>query len=174
MVLSPWDIFIHIWRDDHRAYNPFQRGRSKAPTRPWFMLAKLCYNHLWFQNVPSPKSEACSHQQSPASAPDNQEPTLCVRGSACSGHFPPVESHPACPVSAALLSIMFSGSGPMVASVRASLLSMAEGCSWVWRDTLTHGRTPSCVHSWALVNKVATVLLHCPPPGHYPRLEWQG
>ena len=85
-----------------------------------------------------------------------------------------------CPVSASLLSVVFSGPVHVVASVRASLLSVAEGCSWVWRDTLTH-RTPSCVHSWATVNRVATVLLHKFPGGHvlspsrhYLRLEWQG
>ena len=34
---------------------------------------------------------------SPRPAPDHQEPTLRVCGSACSARFPSVESHPVCP-----------------------------------------------------------------------------
>ena len=61
-------------------------------------------NSRTFHHLSQKKS--CPHQQSPPSpplAPDNQEPTLCVCGSACSGRFPSVESHPVCPsVSASL------------------------------------------------------------------------
>ena len=59
-----------------------------------------------FRALSSPQKETHPHEQSPSipsPAPDHQEPTLCVCGSACSALFPSVESHPVCPsVSASL------------------------------------------------------------------------
>ena len=133
------------------------------------MLAELCYNHLWFQNVPSPKRKPVpisSHPPQPLTTRNPlsvsvDQPVLDV-----SHQWDHTLRVLLCLLLS--LSIVFSGSVHVVAIVRASLLSVAEGCCWVWKDTLTHGRTPSCVHSWATVNRVATVLLHKFPGGHVP------
>ena len=59
-----------------------------------------------FRALSSPQKETHPHEQSPSipsPAPDHQEPTLCVSGSARSARFLSVESHPVCPsVSASL------------------------------------------------------------------------
>ena len=67
-------------------------------------------------------------------SPWQQEPTLWVCGSSCSGRFLSVESHP---VSFCVcVSHWASGSGSIhvVASVRASPLFRAEWCSHVWME----------------------------------------
>ncbi|XP_060153288.1 lysine-specific demethylase 4B isoform X2 [Globicephala melas] len=46
-------------------------------------------DHLPAASLPTVYQEPCS--------PDNQESTLCVCGSACSGRFPSLESHAVCP-----------------------------------------------------------------------------
>ena len=73
----------------------------------------------------------------------------------CSGRFPSVESHSACPsVSASLTEHCALRSVHVVASVRAPLFFRAEGCSGVWRDHVVfvpfihpHGL---CLYPWLL------------------------
>ena len=64
------------------------------------------------------------------------------------------------------LSIVFSGPVYVVASIRASLLFRAEGCSWVWRDTVSTPGLPChgwCCHEHMCTGRVFSVL-----QGTYP------
>ena len=70
---------------------------------------------------------------SPAS--DNQEPTLCVCGLACSGRFPSVGSHPVCPLSVSLTECRVPGVCPHGSKCQGFPLFLAEGCSQIRRDT---------------------------------------
>ena len=71
------------------------------------MYTMLCYHyHCSVPEFSIPEKKPCPHQQSPPLPPPQPLTTrnpLCVCGSACSGCFPSVESHPVCPsVSASL------------------------------------------------------------------------
>ena len=82
--------------------------------------------NFWIFSLPQKKP--CPHQQSlPCSPARQQEPTLCIHGSAAL-HVSCQWNHTLCiPLCLLLsLSIMFSGSAHVVASVGASLL-----CGWV-------------------------------------------
>ena len=48
-------LYSHLETTTMGLTTPSREDRSTALTRPCFMLAELCYNHLWLQNVPSPK-----------------------------------------------------------------------------------------------------------------------
>ena len=91
------------------------------------MLAELCYNHLWFQNVPSPKRKPVpisSHPPQPLTTRNPlsvsvDQPVLDV-----SHQWDHTLRVLLCLLLS--LSIVFSGSVHMVVSVWASLLFMAE------------------------------------------------
>ena len=48
-------LYSHLETMTTGLTTPSREDRSTALTRPCFTLAELCYNHLWLQNVPSPK-----------------------------------------------------------------------------------------------------------------------
>ena len=114
------------------------------------MYTMLCYHHHC--SVPEfsiPEKKPCPHQQSPPLPPPQPLTTrnpLCVCGSACSGRFPSVESHPVCPsVSASLTEHCVL----RVVSVRHSFCAETRSPAWrnpAWGFCSAVGRL-SCFHS---------------------------